>query len=48
MLIAGVFSLVVIENHDDGDDKPERKRQRVEINCQDSSLKVHNCIMGML
>ncbi|XP_048828896.1 protein BANP isoform X1 [Brienomyrus brachyistius] len=30
---------VVIENHDDGDDKPERKRQRVEINCQDSSLK---------
>ncbi|KAL4624289.1 protein BANP isoform X2 [Arapaima gigas] len=30
---------VVLENHEDGDDKPERKRPRVEITCQDGSLK---------
>ncbi|XP_018620635.1 protein BANP isoform X2 [Scleropages formosus] len=30
---------VVLENHEDGDDKPERKRPRMEITCQDGSLK---------
>lgn len=39
------FFVVVLENHEVADDdvEPALKRQRIEINCQDPSIKVIYC-----
>ena len=36
----------VLENHNDDEGKPDRKRARVDISSQDATLKVHSCLTG--